>query len=356
MRVCVVASHSGGHILPAVAFCQGLKDKYCNVDIKFITTDGNIEKQILGKYFDVIFFKKKSINLLTSYNLLILFFKAQSLINKLKPDLVVGFGGYLSVPFIISASLFKIPNFIHEQNVRLGLANWFLLRFTDKIILSFPNTNINECIRNKSLYLGLPLRKELIKIKKEEARRYFGLDEKCFTILVMGGSQGSYKINKNMVEVLRDKNISGVQIIHLIGSFEYEHFVKEYSNLDIKYKLFKFLDRMEYAFGAADLVVSRAGANTIAEFIAMQLPSILIPYPYAKLHQYDNARFLVDREAAVLIEDKILDKATLRDMILNFKNHPERLSRISENLSKINIPDARNKMADLTQELKNENN
>jgi UDP-N-acetylglucosamine--N-acetylmuramyl-(pentapeptide) pyrophosphoryl-undecaprenol N-acetylglucosamine transferase len=351
MRVCVVASHSGGHILPAVAFCQGLKDKYSNVQIDFITTDGKIERQILKDSLSTIFFKKKKISLLTSYNLLGLFFQAQNLVKRLRPDLIAGFGGYLSIPFIACANFYKIPNFIHEQNVRLGLANWFLLRFTDKIIFSFPSSQISDKIKTKALALGLPLRKEIKNIDKNQAREFFGLNPEQFTILVMGGSQGSYKINTQILEVLKEKDIAPLQIIHLTGSFKYDSFVKDYKKLDIKYRLFDFFERMDYAFSAADLVISRAGANTIAELITMQLPSILIPYPYAKLHQLDNARFLTDKGAAILIEDKLLCKNALKGLIRDLTHNPERLGKMKEALKAIKMPDARNRMADLAGEL-----
>ncbi|MDD5292412.1 MAG: undecaprenyldiphospho-muramoylpentapeptide beta-N-acetylglucosaminyltransferase [Candidatus Omnitrophica bacterium] len=356
MKIFVVASHSGGHILPAVAFCQGLKDKDESVSIKFITTDGRVEREIIKDKFDTVFLKKKRISLLTAYNLLGLFFQARSLIKKFKPDFIAGFGGYLSVPFIMCANFLGIPNFIHEQNVRLGLANRLLSGFADKIIFSFPNTRISDRIKNKSLFLGLPLRKELKRIGRQEARRYFGLDEKCFTILVIGGSQGSYKINTQILEFLKDKGVCGIQTIHLAGYFKYEHFEREYGNLNVRHKLFAFLDRMDCAFSAADLVISRAGANTIAELVAMQAPAILVPYPYAKLHQLDNARFLVDRGAAVLIEDKLLDKRILKELIINFKDNPDKLERMSQALSSIKLSDARNKMAELTWGMANANN
>jgi len=356
MRALVVASHSGGHILPAVAFCQGLKDKDGGVRIKFVTTDGKIERQIINNNFDTVFFKKKRISLLTAYNLLGLFFQSRSLIREFKPDFIAGFGGYLSVPFIMCANFSGIPNFIHEQNVRIGMANNFLSMFADKIIFSFSNTQISDRIKNKSLFLGLPLRKELKRIDRQEARRYFGLDEKCFTILVIGGSQGSYKINTQIVGLLKDKEVCGIQLIHLAGYYKYDSFEREYGSLNIRHKLFAFLDRMDYAFSAADLVISRSGANTIAELVAMQAPAILVPYPYAKLHQADNARFLVDRDAAVLIEDNLLDKRILKHLIAGFRDNPERLEKMSQALSSIKMPDARNKMAELAWEMVNANN
>ena len=128
-----------------------------------------------------------------------MFFRARRLIKILKPDLVVSFGGYLGIPFIICAHFARVPNFIHEQNIRLGRANRFLVRFTDKVIFSFSNSQINNKIKDKALILGLPLRKELKKLDKIEAKRYFGFNPESFIILVMGGSQGSSKINAKII-------------------------------------------------------------------------------------------------------------------------------------------------------------
>ncbi|MBL7197724.1 MAG: UDP-N-acetylglucosamine--N-acetylmuramyl-(pentapeptide) pyrophosphoryl-undecaprenol N-acetylglucosamine transferase [Candidatus Omnitrophica bacterium] len=347
MRVLVVASHSAGHIWPAIAFCQGLRDKNSDVNINFISTDGKIEKRLLNNNFNSIFFRRTKITILTSFNLIALFFRARALIKKLRPNLIVGFGGYLSIPFIICAHLQKIPNFIHEQNFDIGLANWFLTKFSDKIIFSFPNTHISDKLKNKAFFLGFPLRKELRRLDKKEARSHFGLDSDRFTLLVMGGSQGSSKINTQIINALKDKDFEEVQIIHIAGLFDYKRVEQEYKDINIKHRIFPFLDCMDYAFSSCDLAICRAGAGTIAEIVALRVPSILIPYPYAKQHQLDNAHFLSNKNAAILIEDGSSCEAILREKIIDLKNNSDRLRQISQALSTINISDARREMAEL---------
>ncbi|MDD5006126.1 MAG: undecaprenyldiphospho-muramoylpentapeptide beta-N-acetylglucosaminyltransferase [Candidatus Omnitrophica bacterium] len=347
MKVLVIASHSGGHILPAIAFCQGLQGRDNRVEINFIATDGEIERKLLGNNFNPIFFRRKKITILSSFSLIKLFFQAHRLIKRTSPDLIVGFGGYLSIPFIICAYFKRIPNFIHEQNMRIGLANLFLMNFSDKIIFSFPNTKISDKLKNKALFLGIPLRKEMVRIDRQQARRYFGLDDEKFTLLVTGGSQGSLKINTQIIEVLKEKEFSDIQVIHIAGLFDYERVAEEYKKLNIKSKVFSLFDHMNYAFCACDLAICRAGAGTIAEIAAFRIPSILIPYPYAKLHQLDNARFLVDKGAAVLLEDKFLCKPILKEVITSLKNNPDRLKQLSESLGNIDNLDARDRMAEL---------
>lgn len=353
MRVLVVASHSGGHISPAIAFCQGLRDKNSDTEINFISTDGEIERKLLNNNFGfkAIFFKRKKITILNSFNLIFMFFRTGTLLRKLKPNLVVGFGGYLSIPFIICAHFQRVPNFIHEQNVKVGLANLFLARFTDKIIFSFPSTQISDKLKNKSLILGIPLRKELMPLDKKEARNYFGLDTDRFTILITGGSQGSSRINYQISKVLKDKAFSEVQIIHITGYLDYEKVIKEYKNLKIKYRIFSFFDRMNYAYSACDVVVCRAGAGTIAEIIAFGVPSILVPYPYAKYHQLDNARFLVDKNAAILIEDKFCCESILKEKIIDLKDNPAKLEKIAKAINEIKMFDSRREMSELAFQL-----
>ena len=347
MKILVVASHSGGHILPAIAFCQGLKDRDNDTKISFVTTDGQIEKRLLNNNFNPIFFKRKKITILTSYSLLVLFFRAWTLLNRLKPNLVVGFGGYLSIPFILCAYLLRIPNFIHEQNMKMGTANRVLAKFSHRIIFSFPNTRISDKLKNKALILGNPLRKVIKRLSKEEAMRYFDFDINKFTILVTGGSQGSSRINTQFIRVLKGSKISDTQVIHLTGMLDYNRAKEEYKDWGIKYKIYPFFEQMQYAFSACDLVICRAGATMIAEIMALRIPSILIPYPYARLHQLDNADFLISKKAAVLIEDRFLSESILTEKIISLKNSPDKLKQISKALDTINISNAREQMVEL---------
>jgi len=347
MRVLVVASHSAGHILPAIAFCQGLEQQNRDTDINFVTTDGELERRLLNNIKPVLFFKKDKLTILNSYKLIKLTLCASSMIKKIKPNLIVGFGGYLSIPFIICAYLKNIPNFIHEQNFDMGLANKFLARLSDQVIFSFPNSQISDKLKNKALFLGLPLRKEIKIIDKKEALSHFDLNSDKFTLLVMGGSQGAVKINSRIIDVLRDSKLREIQIIHISGPFDYKRVEEEYKGLSIEYRIFPFIDRINYALSACDLVVCRAGAGTIAEVVALRKPSILIPYPFAKQHQLNNARFLSEKHAAILVRDEDCSSSVLREEIINLKNNSDELEQMSQALKAIDMPDARRSIAGL---------
>jgi UDP-N-acetylglucosamine--N-acetylmuramyl-(pentapeptide) pyrophosphoryl-undecaprenol N-acetylglucosamine transferase len=351
MRVLVVASHSAGHIWPAVAFCQGLRDKDSAIDINFISTKGEIESKVLGDNFNPILFKKEKIGILNAYSLIPLFSKAGELIDKLKPDLIVGFGGYLSIPFVICAHLRKIPNFIHEQNYVMGLANKFLAKFSDRIVFSFPNLSLISKLKHRALFLGLPLRKEIRRIDKNVSLNYFGLDNNRFTLLVTGGSQGSVNINTHVINLLRNNYFSDIQVIHITGLFDYERVKKEYSAINVKHKILPFLDEMEHAFNACDLAICRAGAGTIAEIIFLGVPVILVPYPFAKSHQLENASFLCDKGAAVLIKNEDLDESKLKEKVIDLRNNSDKLRGITDKLKELNIYKAREDMADLAFQL-----
>jgi len=347
MKVIVVASHSGGHISPAIAFCQNLKKRDTHVDIVFVTTDGEVEKSILGDQFKTLFFKKERIALLNSYKLLGLYFRCAKIINKEKPDLVVGFGGYLSVPFIIDASFKRINNFIHEQNREVGLANKFLANFAKIIITTFPDTKICKRLQHKIKPLGIPVREEVRRISKEEARSFFGFDSDLFVVLVLGGSQGARKINNAMLELSKSWDLFKLGVIHITGPNDYERIFRRYETGKIKYKVFSLFNRMEYAYSAVDLAVCRAGASTMAEIAKLRLPAIFVPYPYAKQHQTSNARFLSDKGAAILVDDDCCAGQTLKEKIVELKNNAEALKAISQKLEVVEIEDRNNRIVEL---------
>ena len=354
MRVLVVASHSAGHILPAIAFCQGLKQKDIHAEIIFVSTEGELEKKILNNSIDkLIFFKKESNKILLACRLLFLIFQAKLMLDKSRPDLVVGFGGYLSIPFIICAHFLKIPNLIHEQNFYMGLANRLLAYAADQIIFSFPNAEISDRLKKKALCLGLPLRGEMKPIDKQEARRCLNLDVYKFTLLVTGGSQGSSSINTQMLNLLKDGEIEDVQVIHVAGLADYKRVEEEYKKIAVENRVIDFAEHMEYAFSACDLAICRAGAGTIAEIVALRVPAVLIPYPYARKHQFGNARFLADKDAAVLIEENEGLKDALKEKIIDLKNNPDRLNQLSAALAKVNLPNSRDKMVELAFRLAN---
>lgn len=347
MKVLIVAGDSGGHIAPACAFCQGLLDKDSSVEIHFVTTDGPIERKLLYPGYNPLYLKKERFRIATSYKFVWLFGKASRIIGEIKPQLIVGFGGYLSIPFILWAHIRGIPNCIHEQNVLLGMANRLLSFVTGRIILSFPPPHSNVITRHKISVLGLPLRKGLRRIDKDVARDYFKFDRQRFTLLIMGGSQGSASINRVMVKELGSNIFSGIQVIHITGTSDYETVSNAYRGNNITSSVVAFSDHMEYALNACDVAISRAGAGILAEIIALGVPSILVPYPYAHKHQYANADYLRRHNAAIVVDDALFDGGHIKTILTELKNNPTKLKQLSQALGNIAQPSAREKFAEL---------
>jgi UDP-N-acetylglucosamine--N-acetylmuramyl-(pentapeptide) pyrophosphoryl-undecaprenol N-acetylglucosamine transferase len=219
---------------------------------------------------------------------------------------------------------------IHEQNVIPGRANRFLAKFVDKIAISFEETSDywND-YKSKIIITGDPLRKELELIDKKKALDFFGLKSGKFTILVMGGSQGSRRINFGFLRAI--SAIAGkedLQIIHLAGCADQEQLKNGYKDLRIDLRLFDFLEPIQYAYNASDLAITRAGATSIAEIIFFGLPAIIIPYPFAYEHQTQNARVLEKKGCGVIIGDSELDGDSLSRNMREIINNPDRLKKM----------------------------
>lgn len=339
MRILVVAGPSGGHIFPALNFLEALKERRQDADTllvlpaqrKFLC-NGLADRTI--KYISISTVKLNADfnNLIAVWRLLKGILESFFILLEFQPDIVVGFGSLASLPVIFFAWIFRTKTLIHEQNVVVGRANRLLARFTDKIAISFPETR--ACLKNyperKIAITGNPaIRKGLIKLDKEKASGFFRLDCTKFTILVMGGSQGSHRINIEFSKTLPLLAYrSRLQIIHLSGKDDYALLRENYANSDINVKLFEFLEPMHYAYSAADLIVSRAGAATIAELIFFGLPAIIIPYPFAYKHQMSNAKILENSGSAILIKDNKMDADILKQIIEDLFSNPGKLKKM----------------------------
>jgi UDP-N-acetylglucosamine--N-acetylmuramyl-(pentapeptide) pyrophosphoryl-undecaprenol N-acetylglucosamine transferase len=338
VKILVVAGPSGGHIFPALSFLDTLKEKYKHTEMLLILPRKIMidEACILGN--KVKYISSSSIRLSISFiNFLSIlkFFKGSLesifILMEFKPDIVVGFGGLVSIPMVMLAYLFRLKTLIHEQNVIPGRANRFLARFADRIAISFSRTKDYFKDYSKKIVLtGNPLRKELVRIDKNKALDFFGFSNDKLTVLVIGGSQGSYPINMGFfraVSALSDKH--NLQIIHLTGRKDYDLLKHKYKELNISVRVFSFLNSMEYAYSACDIVLSRAGATTLTEIIYFKLPAIIVPYGYAYRHQMENAKILENIGSAILLEDDKLNTGILKDIIEDFINNPNKLKEIS---------------------------
>jgi len=253
---------------------------------------------------------------------------------------------------VFFAWVFRIRTVIHEQNVIPGRANRLLAYLVDEIAIGFAKTkNYFGMNSFKVTFTGNPLKPGLAQIEKARAYEFLGLDSNKFTILVMGGSQGAHRINTIFVKAVNlIKHKSDFEIIHLCGEKDQLFLSNSYKDLSIKAKAFSFLGPMEYAYSAADIVISRAGAASISEIAFFGLPSVLISYPYVRGHQMKNAGYLCENNAAILIEEKDLYPEGLRDRILELFNNPGLRESMAKNVLMFSKPRADESLADLVLE------
>ncbi len=340
MRIGIGAGGTGGHLFPGIALAQTLQSK---TDIQFFGRKTAIEEAIVREYgykfFEVGVFRKFSD--LTKPEFFKSIFKILFLIKRSGIDLVFGFGGYVSFPLLFASFLAGLPIYLCEQNVVLGSVNRIFCAFAKKVFLSFPNGE-----DRKMVFVGNPLRKELVKLAK---RKSFCKDDGRFSVLVIGGSQGSRKINEVFTSMLASfpeisKNIS---IVHQTGSMDYERVKEFYKKLNVCAKVYPFVKDMGRLYLNAEVALARAGATTISELALFGIPSILVPYPFAKdNHQVKNASFLEKLGGCIKIDEKDFNPASLHETLAKLLLDFDTRKRMSKSLREFCKPRAAQKIAD----------
>jgi UDP-N-acetylglucosamine--N-acetylmuramyl-(pentapeptide) pyrophosphoryl-undecaprenol N-acetylglucosamine transferase len=260
---------------------------------------------------------------------------AKKILRDFNPDAVVGVGGYASGPTLWTATAFKIPSLIQEQNSYAGITNKLLGKRVAKICVAYEGM---ACFfpAKKIILTGNPVRKDLEEgiHKKEEALAYFDLLPDRKTVLILGGSLGAQTINNGIIQGLEQLTETGIQIIWQTGRIYYNSVKQQIVGKNVNNRLWysDFISRMDYAYAAADLVVSRAGAGSISELCLLKKPAILVPSPnVAEDHQTKNALAIVNKQAAVMIADKDAE-SLLADSIVKLMNDTKQLSLLSENI------------------------
>ncbi|MFS0884752.1 undecaprenyldiphospho-muramoylpentapeptide beta-N-acetylglucosaminyltransferase [Aeromicrobium sp. 179-A 4D2 NHS] len=265
-------------------------------------------------------------------------------IDRVRPDVVVGFGGYVSVPAYLAARRRKLPIVVHEGNALPGVANKLGARLTTHVAVSFPDTDLRG-----ATYTGLPIRRQIADLDRDalrdEGRRYFGLDADRPTILVTGGSQGARRINTTMAAASRDLAAAGVQVLHAAGRPEEVELDRRAG--DPPYVVERYIDRIDLAYAAADLVVCRSGANTVTEVAAVGLPAVFVPLPIGNGEQALNAHPVVGAGGGLLVEDAAFTPAWVDSAVVPLVTSPERLAHMSRAASGIVRRDAAEQLAQL---------
>jgi len=358
MKVILAAGGSGGHIFPSLALASELEKKGVT-DIFFVSSKRKLDKNLLKDSRHRCFFLSANPMPLkfdpagaVSFAVKLIADSIISLwlIAKLRPDVVAGFGGYSSGAIVKCARMFGVPVLIHEQNYAPGKANRMLSRDADCIAVSFKGSaGYFKNARGRVVYSGNPLRVDMLSNDRAASAGKLGISPEKFTVLVMGGSQGSSFLNSTVSETARrikDKKGDSVQFIHLTGRKDYEKVAAFYGENGIPGRVFPFLDRIDDAYAASDLAISRSGAAAIFELAFYAKPMILVPYPSVKNNQRSNAEYFSRSGAAVYKEEKDLSADGLAEEVLGILSDEKRRGSIARAAESLSMPEAGRILAD----------
>lgn len=349
-KIIISGGGTGGHIFPAIAIANALKSLDPATEILFVGAKGRMEMEkvpaagykIIGLEIQGI--QRKSIwkNVMFPVKLLLSVRKSLEIIREFKPDAVVGVGGYASGPLLYAASLKGIPYLIQEQNSYAGITNKWLGKKAKKICVAFDGMD-KFFPFDRIIKTGNPIRKESVNIagKHMQALELYKLSAFKKTILITGGSLGARTLN-NSIQAGLDKLIAAdIQVIWQTGKFYYKGIIEKLGeDYHPNVRILEFLNRMDLAYAAADIIISRAGAGTIAELYMVKKPVILVPSPnVAEDHQTKNALALVQEHAAVFIADRDAE-TKLIDKAIELLNDKELQRRMSDNIGKMAMPNA----------------
>jgi UDP-N-acetylglucosamine--N-acetylmuramyl-(pentapeptide) pyrophosphoryl-undecaprenol N-acetylglucosamine transferase len=356
IKVIISGGGTGGHIFPAISIANALKRREPEANILFVGARGKMEMvkvpaagyPIEGLWISGLQRSLTFKNLLFPLKVFSSLLKARKIINRFKPDVVIGVGGYASGPTLRTASKKKIPTLIQEQNSFPGLTNKILAKNVSCICVAYDGMN-KYFPESKIVKTGNPVRQNVIDIdgKRDKAFKFFELDKNKKTILVIGGSQGALSINKAIHQNLQSFIDNNIQLLWQTGKPYYETAIEAAKELKAKsVKVTAFIDRMDYAYAAADTIVSRAGAIAISEICAIGKPTIFIPLPTAaEDHQKKNAHALVEKNAALCIENnEVIDQ--LGNVAIDLINDINQKLALSSNLKKLAITDADERIVD----------
>ena len=345
MKVIISAGGTGGHIYPALAIVNKIKEKEPNSEFLYIGTHNRMEKDIVPKYnipfksIEIYGFNRR--NLFKNFKTIKCLIKAKKeckkMIQEFNPDIAIGVGGYVTVPVISSAHKLGVKTFIHEQNSIAGKANLMLSKKVDKIGVSLKSS-INEFPSEKVVFTGNPCSEDAINKPKIDKKNYGFSKHKKLVLFVMG-SLGSSTINNILVDTMPKFENKDYEVLFITGKKDYEDIKK--NNFPSNVKVVEYVDNLSGLMKDTDLIITRSGASTLSEIIALNIPSVLIPSPYVpNNHQYKNAMDLVSINASDIIEEKNLNSENLVSKIDSLINDDKTLNNMKENLKKLYIKDS----------------
>lgn len=348
---------TGGHIYPAIAIANELKLRFPDAEFLFVGAQDKMEMQkvpqagyaIKGLWIAGLQRKITFQNMLFPVKLFDSLWKSRKIIKQFKPDAVIGTGGFASGPLLQMANTLGVPTLIQEQNSFPGITNKLLSKKANAICVAYENLE-RFFPKEKMILTGNPVRQDLIAIedKRAEAVAYFNLDTSKKTLLVLGGSLGARRINQLIEKELKNFQDQNVQIIWQCGKLYFEDY-KKYNSANVQ--VVAFIEKMDFVYAAADIIISRAGASSVSELCIVGKPVIFIPSPnVAEDHQTKNAKAVVDKKGALLIKESELEsefslvfEALLKD--------PEKQKQLSENIKQLALPEATKQIVDEIEKL-----
>lgn len=348
-KIIISGGGTGGHIYPAIAIANAVKELDPSVEILFVGAEGKMEMEKVPKAgykivgLPIVGIKRELSlsNLMFPFKLVNSLLKARTVIKNFKPDVAIGVGGFASGPLLMIASLMKIPTLIQEQNSYAGITNKLLAKRAKKICVAYPN--MDKFFPKELIKLtGNPVRKDILDISTKRAAAYehFGLNPNRKTLLVIGGSLGAKTINESIEAGLKNIVDSNYQVVWQTGKL----FIDRAKAAAEKYKglvkVSDFIYEMDLAYSVSDVVVSRAGALSVSELCLVGKPSILVPFPFAaEDHQTQNAMALVNHNAALFVKDENA-KEELTQTALRLLQDPEKQQELAKNIKTLAKPNA----------------
>ncbi len=365
MKILFATGGTAGHINPAIAVASYIRENYEDSQIMFVGTADHMEARLVPnagfefKTIEISGFRRSLTPSALKHNIktVLRVFKSKGqskkIISQFKPDVCVGFGGYVSGPVIEEAAQLGIPTCIHEQNAYPGITNKTLAKKTDAVMVTVEDAVDRLQCKNKPYITGLPVRGELLNASRDFARAQLGVGDKPL-ILSFGGSLGAEPINKAMFDILLESaENENYYHIHSVGTNggEYLEKFKQAGFADGRkgtVEVRNYIDNMDICMAAADIVISRAGASTLSEIEALGKASILIPSPYvAENHQFHNAMALVKRNAARVIEESELSSERLKCVIGEMVSNKDELAQMGRNAADMAVKDSAKRIADI---------
>lgn len=353
-KIIIAGGGTGGHIFPAIAIANALKKIDATITLLFVGAKGRMEMEKVPQAgfeirgLDIAGFNRSSLikNFALPFKLVKSFLQVRKIVNEFKPDAVVGVGGYSSFPVLRYAQAKGIPSFIHESNSFAGKSNILLGKNATKVFVA--GTGMERFFpKEKIVITGNPIRKSIADvslIEKKEALDFFGLNQNKRTVLAVGGSLGARSINEAVAQHLDELQQHNVQLIWQTGKNDAELWAekaKPYKNIWVN----SFITQMEYAYAAADVVISRSGAMAVAELCAVRKPVVFVPYPFAaEDHQTANAKALVNDGAACMVQDDEA-KNHLVQTALELLVDENRQFQLKENIGKLAKTEADERIA-----------